>query len=69
MKPELDNISDISNEINLSVIHRNSIILNFILIVIFFTAIALCIYIFRDDKKKYTKNYILGKLLFIKRNT
>ena len=69
MKPELANISDISNEVNLSVIHRNSIIFNFILIVIFFIAITICIYIFRDDKKKYTKNYILGKLLFIKRNT
>lgn len=69
MEPDIAHISDTSNEITDAILNKNSIIFNIVLMGIFMFSLIIFIYIFRDDKKKYTKNYILRKLLFIKRNT
>ena len=66
MGSSLVDISDTSNEIILS---QNSAILNIILATLFIVFLIIFIYICRDDKKKFTKNHVLRKLLFIKRNT
>mgnify|MGYP004481277893 CR=1 FL=1 len=69
MGQHIEHISDASNEITNRILNRSSLIFNIVLIGIFILALILFIYIFRDDKKKYTQSYILRKLLFIKRNT
>ena len=69
MDPNLSDIPYISDEIRLAIINKNSIILNVILMGIFFTTLTVFILIFRDDKKRHSKDSILRKLLFIKRNT
>ena len=69
MEPTLVDISDISDEIKELILTKNSRILNIVLLTIFIFFFIMFTYISWDDKKKYTKNYILRKLLFIKRNT
>ena len=69
MEPTLVDISDISDEIKELILTKNSRILNIVLLTIFIFFFIMFTYICWDDKKKYTKNYILRKLLFIKRNT
>lgn len=69
MEPELADISDISDEIKEIILVKNSNFLNGSLLIIFFIFFSIFVYILYKDKQKHKQNYILRKLLFIKRNT
>lgn len=47
----------------------HNIIFNGILLIIFIGAVGMFLYSSYIDNKKYTKDYTLRKLLFIKKNT
>ena len=69
METPPSDIPNISNELKTIIFNKRSIVFNIIAIIIFILFLVIFVHIFRDDKKRYTKKYILRKLLFIKRNT